>query len=45
MHRFKFICVFIDLETGKNREFLTVTSNLDNTLAARKINLVYEGGI
>ena len=43
--RFKFICVFSDIETGKSGEFLTATSNLGNALATRKINLVYGGGI
>ena len=45
MHRFKFICIFGELEIMKNREFLTTTSDLDNVLAARKINCVYGGGI
>ena len=40
-HRFKFICIFSDPETGKSGEFLTVASDLGNTLVARKINLVY----
>ena len=39
--RFKFICVFSDLKTGKSREFLIATSDLGNVLAARKINMVY----
>ena len=43
--RFKSICVFSDIETGKNGEFVTVASDLGNALAARKINLVYAGGI
>ena len=44
-HRFKSICVFNDLEIRKSGEFLTVASDLGNVLAARKINLVYGGGI
>ena len=44
-YRFKSICVFSDLEVGKSGEFLTVVSDLDNVLAAKKINLVYGGGI
>ena len=43
--KFTSICVFNDLETRKNGEFLTATSDLGNTLAARKINLMYKGGI
>ena len=43
--KFKFICVFNDLKTRKSGEFLTAASDLDNALAARKINLVYGGGI
>ena len=44
-HKFKSIYIFSDLETEKNGEFLTITSDLGNTLTARKINMVYGGGI
>ena len=44
-HRFKSICVFSDLETGKNEMFLTTIGDLSNALATRKINLVYGGEI
>ena len=44
-HRFKSICVFSDLEIGKSGEFLIVASHLSNVLAAKKINIVYRGGI
>ena len=43
--RFKSICIFNDLKTRKNGEFLIVTSDLGNVLTARKINLMYGGGI
>ena len=43
-HRFKSIYVFSDLETRKSGEFLTVTNDLGNALATRKINLMYGGG-
>ena len=44
-HIFKSICVFSNLEIGKSGEFLIATSDLSNALVARKINLVYKGGI
>ena len=44
-HQFKSICVFNDLETEKSGEYLTAVSDLGNVFIAKKINLVYGGGI
>ena len=43
--KFKSIYVFNDIETRKSGEFLITASDLDNALVARRINLVYGGGI
>src|SRR5262249_19122095 len=44
-HRFKSICVFGGSNLGKNEVFVTAANELGKVLAARKIHIVYEGGI
>ena len=43
--RFTSICVLGGSNLGKDREFITTASYLGKILAARKINLVYGGGM
>ena len=42
--RFKTICVLCGTNFGKDRKYLKIAIELDKTLAARKIDLVYGGG-
>ena len=44
-HIFHSICVFGESDVGKEGEFIVVTNELGNVLAARKIHFVYGGGI
>ena len=44
-HRFKFICVFNEYDVRREGEFIAVKSELENVLAAKKINFMYGVGI
>ncbi|XVF17662.1 hypothetical protein REPUB_Repub10bG0142700 [Reevesia pubescens] len=44
VRQIKSVCVFCGSYPGKDEEFLKVANNLGQTLAGRKIRLVYGGG-
>jgi len=45
MPKINYVCILGGTDLGKDNEFQSVANNLGVTLAARKLHLVYGGGV